>query len=303
VAFRTLTVLIAYALVLASLISLILYVHHAGHSLRVAALVDLVGDHLREQIDAVYPSPGSEDPRLTTGMATAPGPGVITQIGISALVEAARERDCELEMPMAMGDFVPAGAPLLRCSCDPRHDIWDLARHVVLSNERTHEHDLAYGFRKLVDMAERSVASPFDDPTTAVQVIDRLHDCLRQLARRDLEIGEHRDGQGRVRLVVPVLSWDGYVRLAFDEIRLAGAGSPQVARRLRAAIDDLSTVVPADRMPAMERQRELLDAAVHERYSDDRDTAAALTSDAQGIGSGTDIMLDGDRRRLHRSSA
>src|SRR5688500_4777644 len=96
----TLTVLIAYALVLASLISLILYVHHAGHSLRVAALVDLVGDHLREQIDAVYPSLGSGDPRVTTGMAAAPGPGVVTQIGITALVEAARERDCELEMPM-----------------------------------------------------------------------------------------------------------------------------------------------------------------------------------------------------------
>src|SRR5919199_1173704 len=54
----TLTVVVAYLLVLASLVTLILYVHHAGRSLRVAALVDLVGDHLREQIDAVYPAPG-----------------------------------------------------------------------------------------------------------------------------------------------------------------------------------------------------------------------------------------------------
>ena len=35
-----------------------------------------------------------------------------------------------------------------------------------------------------------------------------------------------------VRLVERTLSWDGYVRLAFDEIRLAGASSPQVTRRL-----------------------------------------------------------------------
>ena len=44
---------------------------------------------------------------------------------------------------------------------------------------------MAYGLRMLVDIAERSLAdSPFLDPTTAVQAIDRLHDCLRQLARR-----------------------------------------------------------------------------------------------------------------------
>ena len=35
------------------------------------------------------------------------------------------------------------------------------------------------------------------------------------------------------------MSWEGYVRLGFDELRLAGAGSPQVARRLRAALEDL----------------------------------------------------------------
>ena len=296
----TLTVLVAYALVLASLVALILYVHHAGRSLRVAALVDLVGDNLREQIDASYPaSPESDD--SGPGVATAAGPGVITLVDHDALVDAARASDCRLELAAAMGDFVPAGAPLLRCTCSSPHGgVQDLTRHIALSNERTHETDVAYGFRKLVDMAERSVASTFNDPTTAVQAIDRLHDCLRQLARRDLEIGEHRDAEGRVRLVVPVLDWDGYVRLAFDEVRLAGAGSPQVSRRLQAALDDLSSVVPPERLPALTRQRELLRAAVHEQYSDDRDTTAALVSDAQGIGSGVDVTLNGKGRPVQR---
>jgi len=296
----TLTVFIAYVLVLASLVTLILYVHHAGRSLRVGALVDLVGDRLREQIDAVYSAPARTEPSAP-GVATAPGPGVVTQVDHAALVDAARARDCRLELAVAMGDFVPAGAPLLRCSCDPAHDgLQDLARHVALSNERTHEHDVAYGFRKLVDMAERSVASAFDDPTTAVQAIDRLHDCLRQLAQRDLQIGEHRDAEGHLRLVVPVLGWDGYVRLAFDEVRLAGAGSPQVARRLHAALDDLSRVVPPDRLPALTRQRELLRAAAAEHYADDRDTAAALVADAQGIGSGADVTVAGHPERAIR---
>jgi hypothetical protein len=86
------------------------------------------------------------------------------------------------------------------------------------------------------------------------------------------------------------MSWEGYVRLAFDELRLAGAGSPQVARRLRAALEDLQTVAPPERQPPLDRQLELLEAAVRRAYSDDEDIDAALVPDMQGIGSGADVM-------------
>ena len=64
--------------------------------------------------------------------------------------------------------------------------------------------------------------SPFLDPTTAVQCIDRLHDGLRQLSNRVLTDGRLRDDTGRLRATVPEMNWDAYVHLAFDEIRLAG---------------------------------------------------------------------------------
>ncbi|HEV7469581.1 MAG TPA: hypothetical protein VGO23_07325 [Pseudonocardia sp.] len=44
---------------------------------------------------------------------------------------------------------------------------------------------------------------------------------------------------GDVRLIERILGWDCYVRLAFDELRLAGAASRQMPRRLRAALEDL----------------------------------------------------------------
>src|SRR4029079_17565388 len=81
-----------------------------------------------------------------------------------------------------------------------------------------------------------------------------------------------------------------YARLAFDELRLAGAGSPQVARRLRAALEDLRTVASPERRPALERQLKLLDEAVRRAYSDKADVDAALVPDMQGIGSGPDVM-------------
>ena len=48
-----------------------------------------------------------------------------------------------------------------------------------------------------------------------------------------------------LRLIVRTMSWEAYVHLAFDEIRLAGAGSPQVTRRLKAALTDLKSVAPS----------------------------------------------------------
>jgi uncharacterized membrane protein len=173
----------------------------------------------------------------------------------------------------------------------------DIAKLVLVGPERVHTEDASYGLRKLVDVAERSIAQPFDDPTTTLQALHRLHDLLRQLAVRPLPPGEHRDEDGVVRLVERTLSWDGYVRLAFDEIRLAGAASPQVTRRLCAALEDLKDVAAPDRQAPLDRQLRLLTAAVHRTYEDEEDIAAALTPDAEGIGSGVDVTtavrLDG----------
>ncbi|RKS75328.1 putative membrane protein [Motilibacter peucedani] len=291
------SVLLSYALMLASIVVLVLYVHHAGQGLRVAGLIDLVGDRTREIIVRTHGDPPATS---ATDVIAAPEPGNVTRVDRAALVAAARRADCLLELVPVVGDFVVGGAPLLRVHQRPgwagagapgRIGAAELTRHVLLGGERVHTEDLAYGFRKLVDIAVRSVAQPFNDPTTAVQALHRLHDPLRQLAPRPLPGGEHRDEDGVVRLVERVMSWDGYVRLAFDEVRLAGASEPQVTRRICAALDDLRSVAPPHRQEPLERQLRLLEAAVRRTYEDEEDAVAALTPDTEGIGSGADVTV------------
>jgi uncharacterized membrane protein len=129
-----------------------------------------------------------------------------------------------------------------------------------------------------------------------VQAIDRIHDGLRLLATREFPDGRHADADGTVRLVEPVLDWAGYVRLAFDEIRLVGAGSPQVARRLRAALHDLKAVAPPDRRRPLDDQLALLDRAVERAFDDRPDRDAAGIADQAGIGTGRDISAERDGR-------
>jgi uncharacterized membrane protein len=117
-----------------------------------------------------------------------------------------------------------------------------------------------------------------------VQAIDRLHDVLRQLARRPFSDGRHRDDAGEVRLVVRSMSWEAYVHLAFDEIRMVGAGSPRVSRRLKAALDDLRSIAPLKRADVLDKQLELLVAATQRAMDDEHDVDMALHPDREGIG-------------------
>ena len=285
-----LAVVVDYGLILSAIVVLVLYVHHTAQSIRAGGLIGWVADATRQEVDRLYPAASApeEDPSVVA----APRYGIVTKLPHRVLVDIAEKADCVLELVPAMGDFVPRGGPLFRVQGSlPEPQRSAAARSVILDNERSHEFEPAFGLRKLVDVAIRSIYSgPFQDPTTSVQSINPIHDILRRLARQEFPSGRHRDAHGHVRLVERVMSWEGYVRLAFDELRLAGAGSPQVARRLRAALEDLRAVAPPERRSPLDRQLGLLEAAVRRSYADDSDVEAALVADMQGIGSGPDVM-------------
>ena len=279
-------VAVSYLLVLTSIAMLVLYVDHIGRSLRVSSLIELVGTDTRRLLDQQFPDLLDDDNADGTETIAAPKSGVLVSIDRHRLVEMAAAADCVVHVVPAIGSFVPSGSQLLRIEGDIGRFDRDAAIAALGSAlERTLDEDVAYGFRMLVDMAERALSdSPFLDPTTAVQALDRLHDGLRQLARRQFPDGRFHDSGGQLRLTVPVMDWDAYVHLAFDEIRIAGSRSPQVTRRLMAAFDDLLEIAPSERRPAIEEQLKLLCAGLRADTEDGTDRAFAMIPDVQGIG-------------------
>ena len=157
-----------------SIVVLVIYVHHIGQSLRVASLIELVGTDTRKLLDEQYPE--DDGPHRPEDVIVAPRSGVVSHIGHDELVELATEAGCCLVLRPALGEFVPSGATLFTIEGDPQGlDRDAVAEGVLLGLERSLDQDAAYGFRLLVDIAERSLSdSPFLDPTTAVQAIDRL---------------------------------------------------------------------------------------------------------------------------------
>jgi uncharacterized membrane protein len=77
---------------------------------------------------------------------------------------------------------------------------------------------------------------------------------LCRLGGRVLEAGFVKDAQGDLRLIFPMPTWEEYLSLAFDEIRLYGANTLQVLRRMRAALNDLAdSLTDATRVGAVRK--------------------------------------------------
>jgi uncharacterized membrane protein len=285
-----LAILVSFVLVIVSIVVLVWYVNHIGQALTVASLIDAVGDDARRLLDRLHPPGSRTKPPQEDGVVRAIDQGVVVKLDIDALVREAQRADAVVELLYGVGDFVPGGAPLFRVRGGGRVDSEALLDAVALGNERTLDEDLAYGFRLLVDVSVRSVSEAMGDPSTATQAIDRIHDLLRQLANSPLPDGDHLDKHGDLRVRVPTLSWEGYVRLAVDELRIHGGHSMQVMRRLEAMLTDLLEIAPPERRMILEQELRLLELAVPTVFDADIDRRAATTPDQQGIGAGADVV-------------
>ena len=220
------------------------YIHHIATAIQVSSLIRAVGDETRAAIELRMPVDGAADsavidPGLATRQVISATYGVLTAVDERALVAAARHARVVLVLRPDLGQFVPEGAPLLDVHGDGPLDDRALARCVQLRKDRTMEHDVAFGLRQLVDVAERALSPGINDPTTAVQALDELHDLLRRLATRPLPDGVHRDDNDQVRLLTPATVFGDLLSLALEEIEQYGNDSGQVQRRIDDLLEDL----------------------------------------------------------------
>ena len=252
-------------------------------AIRAVSIIDAVAAETRASIRRLLASEAAcrpistcPDARPTCVLESRLPPGAVTIYDIDDLVQVARRHGCVLRLVPAIGDFVPSGAPLAEVwSLDggaPTVSADDVVPAVGIDAERTMALDPEFGFRQLVDIAEKALSPAVNDPTTATQSLDRIHDLLRRIAPHPLPTGRHVDGDGTLRLIVPPLTWDGLVHLACDEIRRYGGDAIQIQVKMRVMLADLLTIAPVERQPALEHQQRLLDAALDEHFPnpDDR---------------------------------
>lgn len=275
----------AFVLMLASLVTLLYFLNHVAHSIRAVHIIEAVAGETRVAIraqgrsthDLARAEPASRAPDLV--LTSEQPPGALLGYDEDDLVRVAMAHRVRLRMLPFVGDYLPSGVPLAEVWADegappPTITAAEVVPFVGLGRERTMRQDVAFGFRQLVDIAEKALSPAINDPTTAVQSLNRIHDLLRRLAKLPDPVDCHRDDGGAVRVEVPVHGWDDLVHLALDEIRQYGADSLQIQRLLRSLLLDLRQVV-ADRFPerlaVLDLELDLLDRAAARSFPDVED--------------------------------
>ncbi len=252
----------AFIMLLASVAAFVFYIDHMAHAMRVSTIIASVAAETRAAIDRCYPDAPAMAPRVAGAMpevsATidAPDhPGVLQGVDVDRLVRLAGESGTVLEFLAGIGQPIPGNAPLVRVHGAGSITADDVLDALSIGRERAMEQDPAFGFRQLVDVAVRALSPGINDPTTAAQVIEQLHDLLRRLGSRSIGDGRRFDEGGSLRLILPAPDWADYLELACAEIAAYGADSIQVSRALRQMLDDLESVADEDRLAAIRHQR------------------------------------------------
>jgi uncharacterized membrane protein len=288
----------------ASLVVFLYLIDHVGKALRPSGALRAVADLGRAVIESVYPRKLSQAANATRiWSAAAAGPptltvtslrqGAVLAFDIEGLVAMARSADCVIEMAPQVGDFVAVGDPLFRIYKGGANiDVAGLRNSIAVGQERTLEQDPALAFRIMVDIANKGLSPAINDPTTAVLAIDQIHHLLRNVGGRDLEDERVRDATGKVRLVYRTPEWEDFVRLAVTEIRQFGGESIQIARRLRAMLEDLIRTLPSERTALLRQELDLLRRSAARFFPEPEDQAMAGISDSQGVGSPSERTVD-----------
>jgi uncharacterized membrane protein len=277
------------ALTLATVFGFVAYLHGVVRLMRVQYLLEAIASESRRAIEENFPPASAyvdvdapvpdPSPRRLRYTGTA---GVITATDQHGLAELCRQKECWLELTVGVGEYLAHGTPVALAHGGDLHD-HDVTRFFLIRGERTFVQDPATGFRQLVDIAIRALSPAVNDPTTAVQAIDRISDLLAITGSRLDPAGLRVDSSGTVRVKRKLRNFDGLLVLSLTEVIRYGAGAPQVVRRLRAVLDELEATLPAQRQAAIGRQRSLLEAAVSAALPAPF-MSVASTPDREGLG-------------------
>lgn len=273
-------VLLGLVLALGGVGALIYFIHHMAESLQTGAILERVSQEIHRSLDQLFPAAVGEPADAVA--ATAPQAAFTTPTGWQCvyarragyvqgldgkeLLRWAEHHHALVRVEQAVGAFVSEQTVLFRVRPDslaaaalPAQVLSSLQERVVIARHRNIEQDVAFGVQQLVDIALKALSPGINDPTTAIMAIDHLGLTIQRLASRPFPSTLRADEEHRARVLVPALDFAGYIRLAFDPLRLGAQGDYAVLERLLRALAQVADVAsqPA-RKAVLHCQAELL---------------------------------------------
>jgi uncharacterized membrane protein len=250
------TVLGAMLLALACVAWLLYFIHHISQAISVNQIVDRIASETEAIIDEMMPYPRRHtrmadndqiDPSTWETPVLSDVSGYIRFIDTERLVAQAKSYRVKVHVLRRVGQFVPAGIPVLMVYKGgrlPSEGIAELRRTFDFGPSRTLQQDVEFGVLQIVDIALKAISPAVNDPSTAISCVDQLSRILIRFASRELPESMLYDPPGVARVSILWPDFDRMLDLAFEQIRLYSQMDIAVSLRLLRALGDIAVSTP-----------------------------------------------------------
>ena len=240
---------------------LVFFINHISQAISVNHIVDRIAGetelvidelmpHPRGRFEAAVPAPqpnGDATPILNRRS------GYIRFVDTGRLLYLAKSWHIRISVERGVGQFVPAGIPLLLVSREDRIDpvrAAELLAAFDIGSTRTLQQDVEFGVIQIVDIALRAISPAVNDPSTAISCIDQLSRILIRWLSRAPPEPVLFDPPHVARVTVPWIGVEGMLDTALEQIRHYAATDLAVSLRLLRAIGDIGGTVQRDEVRA-----------------------------------------------------
>ena len=250
------TVLGAMVLALVCVGLLLFFIHHISQAISVNHIVDRIAAETEAMIDEMMPRPHRPN-RVEDGEPLRPNPsevavsshdsGYIRFIDTRRLVALAKHHHVSIRVLRRVGQFVPAGIPLMMVSKGnrlPREGTAELQAAFDIGPTRTLQQDVEFGVLQIVDVALKAISPAVNDPTTAITCVDQLSRILIRFASREPPEELLYDPPGIVRASIRWIHFERLLEAAFEQIRMYSKTDVAVSLRLLRALGDIAASTP-----------------------------------------------------------
>jgi uncharacterized membrane protein len=250
-------------LAVASLATLIYFIHHITTSIRIETILAKLAEEACQTVERVFPeqrhmpallpekpiaealSPDFDD---NSRSVVASGSGYIQSIDLERLLRIASDHDLVVRVEGRIGSFLPRAVPLVVAS--PYGRVSDavaeeLANAFSFGPERTPGYDIEFSVRRIVEIAQRALSPGINDPTTALYCLDRLGEVLGLLADRRMSSGRIMDQDIELRVVCEPVNFADLVCSAFAAVARYGISDDDLVTRLLDVMERCSRSAPA----------------------------------------------------------
>jgi uncharacterized membrane protein len=179
--------------------------------------------------------------------------GYVRFVDVRRLITIAKSCHVKAHAARRVGQFVPAGAPLLMIYKGERlspEAAAELRGGFDIGPSRTLQQDIEFGVLQIVDIALKAISPAVNDPTTAINCIDQLSRILIRVAAHESPEPHYYDPPGVLRLTLPWIGFEGLLDSAFEQIRLYAKADMAVSLRLLRALADIASSTPVQEFRA-----------------------------------------------------